>query len=249
MCACVILWVIVQVPRDAPLSQSLGAVTVQKLRTPLGTVCESEPQVQSRPTVQICNKITVLARWVRLFCLPQDPFYPLVFIRRTMNWNRDVLTDLFCTGALCIILRDGRNLSNCFALPGAQTSIYTKSVMLREVTSCSPIEFHRCFGGVHCLHLQDRRISQGSIRQAFSFLLATCFVRQDGGNMPYEMYVKFEQIARRYIPKAVCFIVMAREPQIQHIIYLYIYGYTPYTFPTSKFQFIEEFYLLRYNAV
>jgi hypothetical protein len=43
-------------------------------------------------------------------------------------------------------------------------ALHMKSTVFLNVTACIPVEFHRHFGGTHCLHLQSPGGSQANSR-------------------------------------------------------------------------------------
>jgi hypothetical protein len=46
------------------------------------------------------------------------------------------------------------------------TAVVMKSIILWDITPCSPLSFNRCYGGTYRLHLQGRRIVQQTSEQA-----------------------------------------------------------------------------------
>jgi hypothetical protein len=55
-----------------------------------------------------------------------------------------------------------------------------------DVTPCSPVEDHTCFGGTYRLHLQDLRVSQVNILQESSiagYFFDLLFNPEDRGSM------------------------------------------------------------------
>ncbi|PNF16465.1 hypothetical protein B7P43_G10302 [Cryptotermes secundus] len=51
---------------------------------------------------------------------------------------------------------------NCVREFEALTPVTMRSTVFWDATLSSPIEVHRCFRGMYCLHLQVQKISQAS---------------------------------------------------------------------------------------
>jgi hypothetical protein len=55
------------------------------------------------------------------------------------------------------------------------TAAIMRTTVSWEVTPCSPTEVHQRFGGMYCLFLQCRKVSQAKIKQ-YSYIRLTCLI-------------------------------------------------------------------------
>jgi hypothetical protein len=84
-------------------------------------------------------------------------------------------------------------------------AVTTGSVVLWDMTPCSPVDVHQCFGGTYCLHLQGKIVSQVSRKQLACGAYGTPCIKALIASVPQIILSKIIVPSKLLCLREVCF--------------------------------------------